>query len=423
MWRRIAFGTGTASATLVAVLIGTSTVAVAAPNEGVTSTTIRIGIPYIDFSSLAAQGVKLNHGNVPDAFNALIANVNAHGGINGRKIVPYYAPVNLANGSVGVDAVCSSLTEDHTIFLAMQPYQPNCYLVNHATPTIGASFEGAAPVTSVPNFTLTPPDNAYDPLQLAVYNKMGLFKGKKVGVVGGVTADQSLVNQDVATLKKLHVKVVQTAVNSAPAGDQTAILAQDRLIVQRLQGAGVDEVVAVGAGSSGWPAGLAELQATYNPPWIAMDSSSLAGTLAGGPSGQTPYLKTLTTSTPNPTAVVAWKDPAVQNCLRLIKKAYPNDKITPPSATSNSADHSYIAVESACSGVAMFDTIAKAAGKKLTVASFTNAGYGLRNVTFPGAGGPVSFGPGRDYAIGPVFVGKYSPALNQLVYSSKPASS
>jgi hypothetical protein len=59
----------------------------------------------------------------------------------------------------------------------------------------------------------------------------------------------------------------------------------------------------------------------------------------------------------------------------------------------------------------------------LTVASFTKAGYGLRNVSFPGSGGPVSFGPKRDYAIGPVYVGKYSAALNQLVFSPTPAAS
>jgi hypothetical protein len=70
----------------------------------------------------------------------------------------------------------------------------------------------------------------------------------------------------------------------------------------------------------------------------------------------------------------------------------------------------------------MFQKIARSAGKNLTVASFTKAGYGLRNVTFPGSGGPVSFGPGRAFAIGPVYVGKYNAAANQLVFSTKSAT-
>ena len=161
MRKRVAVATGMAVATIVIMLVGTAGVAAASANGGVTSSAIRIGVPYIDFSSLAAEGVKLTQGSFPDAYGALIANMNAHGGVNGRKIVAYYAPVNLANGTVGVDAVCTTLTEDHTIFLAMAPYEPNCYVVNHSTPTVNATFEGAAPVATAPNFTLTPPANAY----------------------------------------------------------------------------------------------------------------------------------------------------------------------------------------------------------------------------------------------------------------------
>ena len=110
MLKRIGFATGTAAVTIVALLVGTTTMAAASPNQGVTSTTIKVGIPYIDLSSLASQGVKLTQGSWPDAYGALIANLNAHGGINGRKIVAYYEPVNLANGTVGVDSVCTTLT-------------------------------------------------------------------------------------------------------------------------------------------------------------------------------------------------------------------------------------------------------------------------------------------------------------------------
>jgi Periplasmic binding protein len=422
MLKRIGFGIGTAVAMMVALLAGTTTMAAASPDQGVTSTTIRVGIPYIDFASLAAQGVKLTQGSFPDAYGALIANLNAHGGIDGRKIVAYYEPVNLANGTVGVDAVCTTLTEDDSIFVAFSPYEPNCYLVNHDTPTLNATIEGSITGPSAANFTLTAPPAAYDPVQLAVFNKLGYFKGKKVGVVGGVTADQSQVTADIATLKKLHVNVVQSAVNSAPAGDQSAIVAQDQVIINRFQNAGVNEVVAVASASSGWPAGLAETQATYNPPWIALEDSSLSGTLSGGPSGQAPYLKTVTTSAPGPTDIENYNDPDMQKCFSIIKKAYPSDEIAAPDPTSNSPDHSYVSAESACQNVAMFKAIAKAAGKKLTVASFTKAGYALRNVTFPGSGGPVSFGPGQAYAVGPVFIGKYDAATNQLVFSTKSAS-
>src|ERR1700691_3875650 len=43
---------------------------------------------------------------------------------------------------------------------------------------------------------------------------------------------------------------------------------------------------------------------------------------------------------------------------------------------------------------------ANGSGKSLNVSSFTSAGNALRDVILPGSGGPVSFGRGRDYAIG-----------------------
>ena len=49
------------------------------------------------------------------------------------------------------------------------------------------------------------------------------------------------------------------------------------------------------------------------------------------------------------------------------------------------------------------------------MASFTKAGYQLRNVTFPGSGGPVSFGPNQPYAIGKANVVVYDPRSGTLV--------
>jgi hypothetical protein len=215
---------------------------------------------------------------------------------------------------------------------------------------------------------------------------------------------------------------VQTGVDSAPPSDQAASDQLTGVIAVRFQKAGVNEVVAVGSGSSGWPTGLLANQTSYNPNWIATDYTALSGTI-GGTSGANQYLKTVVTSAATLTSAQAWNDPLMQNCVKIIRKAYPSDTITPPNTSSNSSDHSYVAPEAACQNLAMFQKIAAAAGKRLTVASFTKAGYGLRNVTFPGSGGPVSFGLGRAFAIGPVYIGKYSAAKNQLVFSTKSAAS
>lgn len=418
---KIAIASATALIAVMTLAVGSPGPASASTNGAVTSTTIRIGIPYIDFSALASVGVKLNQGSVQDAYNALIANLNAHGGINGRKVVAVYAPVNPTNTTSAL-AVCTQLTEDTPVFVAMSPYMPDCYLSDHDTPTLNATLPGQLPRSAAANFTLSPPPSAYDPVQLGVFDKMGLFKGKKVALVASKQNDLAELSVVQSTLKRLHVNVVQTAISTALATDQTALDQQTAAFVQKFQSEGVDEVVAVGSASGGWPVSLTDIQSSFNPPWIATSSSTLSGVIAGG-SANTSYLEDLTTSIPGPSSIQEWTEPLVQQCVSVIKKAYPSDTITPPSSTSNSSDHTYIAPESACQDMAMFVKIARAAGKKLTVASFTQAGYSLRNVTFPGSGGPVSFGPGRPYAVGPVFVGKYSAATKQIVFSAKSATS
>ena len=127
------------------------------------------------------------------------------------------------------------------------------------------------------------------------------------------------------------------------------------------------------------------------------------------------------TSSPVPSNYQIWHTPFVQHCDQVVRKAYPSDEITPPTNPISGSDQTFFSVESACINMALFTTIAKAAGKDLTVSSFEKAGYGLRNATIPGAAAPVSFGPGRSYPLGPVIVVTYNPAKNVLNFANSAA--
>ena len=55
--------------------------------KGVTANTIKIGFSYIDLETLAKSGIiKIDNGPYEQVIKALVADVNAHGGINGRKL-------------------------------------------------------------------------------------------------------------------------------------------------------------------------------------------------------------------------------------------------------------------------------------------------------------------------------------------------
>ncbi len=436
MSRRRVIAAGAAAAAVLAAGCGsggggaspatTTSGTAGATTRGVTASTIRVGIPYVDLAALKSLGINLNQGNFAHVYTALIDNMNAHGGVDGRKIVPYIVPVSPTTTTAALTA-CTQLVQDDQVFVAINPLSPECYL-EHQTPVINGGTlgtTGAPPAGSAVDFVVGPPPAVYDPLQLAAFAKQGVFKGKKVGLYAD-TVDTSELAVVQASLKKLGVDVVQSAVNSAPSTDQVAANQQGAVIAERFKSLGVDEVVAVGGASSGWPTVLENNQSTYNPPWVATSANDLGGLLSSKTANDPTYLKNLLTSSATLTNYQAWSDPAIQKCVSIVRKAYPSDVIiSPPPPTTlvtNTSDNSYVSVEAACEDLALFAKIAGAAGKNLTVASFTQAGYGLRNVTLPGSGGPVSFGPGQAYTTGPVFVGTYDVSSKQIVYSSKPAA-
>ena len=309
-------GCATSLATL-GVVIGDAP-AGASANQGVTAKTIVVGVPYVDLAAVDKQfGLKINQGNIPDAYNALFNQLNAHG-INGRKIVPVFVAVN-PTGTAAAQTSCTQLTEDNNVFVAFAPLSPICFL-EHGTPTIGSTVAGTVSAGAAQNFSLVPPATAYDPIQIAVLAKQGVFKNKKVGVFGGATTDAAEVNVVVNALKKNHIKVAQSAIDSAPSTDQAASNQQQSVIAERFKNAGVNEVVGAGTGGPVWLQGEDTNQATYNPSWVATNEADLAGTLAGknyNPS----YLTNVVATFPQTSQANQWSDPLIQSCIKAIRKA------------------------------------------------------------------------------------------------------
>src|SRR5271169_6366724 len=61
--------------------------------QGVTPTSIKLGITYLDAAAIR-NIVNIDPGNYHVAYTALIDQINAKGGINGRKIVPVFEAID-----------------------------------------------------------------------------------------------------------------------------------------------------------------------------------------------------------------------------------------------------------------------------------------------------------------------------------------
>ncbi len=214
------------AAALVTLLGSTLVVSPAAgaaspADQGVTAKTIAVGLPYVNFQALKSLGVTINDGNFPDAYQSVISDINAKGGINGRKLV--LSSVEM-NPSVPADATssCTQLTEDDHVFVSISPVFPTCYQQTHDTSVIAGSLPEPVTGTAGADFTLIPPAANFDPLQFAAFKKAGYFKGKKVALFYGADSDAPEVKVDQTALKKLGIPIALTAEDSVQATDAVA---------------------------------------------------------------------------------------------------------------------------------------------------------------------------------------------------------
>lgn len=386
--------------------------------QGVTTSTIRVGISVVDFAALAKLGgATMNQGNEQDSYNALIANINRHGGVDGRKIVPFYAMVNPI-GTAPAATACTALTENDDVFVALEPLDPECYTTTHKTAVVDPLLPGPSSAGSAPAFAVSPPASAFDPQMISAMAKSGIFKGKKVGVVGTSIDNTELESDVLPALKKNHIAVVQTAIDSAPIADGVASAQQVGSITLKFKDAGVNLVVAVGQAGAIWPNGLQANQSDFAPELVATSYSDLSG-YTSRKDRDPLYLKGLVTATPTPPSTTTWHDADMQSCIRMIKKAYPHDAIDSPIGAPATGATTWVAPMTACQTMALFVDIAKAAGKTLNTATFTKAGESLRDVVIPGVGGPISFGSGKTYGIGPVYLVRFDSSTGTLVTGSQ----
>src|SRR6516162_2269545 len=157
----------------LAQLITASAAGAAQSAQGVTPSTIAVGITYPNVAAIRNL-INVDPGNYTVAYTTLINQINAAGGINGRKIVPTFAAVNPL-GTAGAATACSQLTQDDKVFLAMgffQQVDTACYVQTHDTPIIGASLTAAQSAAArAPWFNNQISDSDLIPKEMAIFKQ------------------------------------------------------------------------------------------------------------------------------------------------------------------------------------------------------------------------------------------------------------
>lgn len=363
--------------------------------RGVTARTIKVAFTYPDLEALAKTGiVKVSHGSYPDAIKALVDDVNARGGINGRtlEVIPEKFGVIAAADML---AACTKVTEDEKVFMVLGGFTANdanlCVTQQHATPllsTFGSGFNRA--VTSkakAPWATPSASDERGVKALVQALSRQGRLDGKTIGVYGGSTSSRSLVDLTLSTLKDAGYTVKSTAINDAPASDGQAVINQDKLIGTKFKDDGVDVVFVLFS----VPPGANFDAVGFYPALYSPQSGLVAAGAFTNPYAKFPVVGALGASAD---PAQGFDSPEMQRCRAIWTRATGKVIKPPLEEQKDGKSSSFTAMATACTALRIFVDAATAAGPDLTPATWQR---GLESLgTIPVASGTAaSFGPNK----------------------------
>ncbi len=357
--------------------------------RGVTADTITVGVSLLNFELLKEMGLSQSGwGDQEGVFQALVDDVNANGGINGRELVAvydYYSPIS------GEDATraCTVLTQDNSTFAVLLGFvgplagsADPCIVGTNETVLVGGEqTPSEMEQARAPWFNVEPTtDNQTDTL-LDLLIQTGRTDGARIYVV----SHQSAVGDEPLVLEALAARGLEVAGNAILDANDGDTAGQDNImqvISEKIRAEGANAVFINGNPSatirglsqnglmgslavwSNNEAGLNNLGATF-------DHEAARGVIASGGPGDTEI----------------WNDPLLQECVDIVRAAIPEADLRPPEELTLEDENWFNSVRRYCGHLWLFVAIAEAAGPDLTPETFEAAAYTLTDFALPGTPG------------------------------------
>ncbi len=396
---------------LLASGAGAAGASVRADDSAVTKDQIKVGNTYVDTASLKSRGINIDHGDYETSYKAVIDDINSKGGINGRKIVPVFAPINPI-GTDPAQAACVKLTEDEKVFAVVGFFLndgPLCYLEQHTTPVVGGTITSEYLARAkAPWYTLEAGDQATG-LVVDALAAEGVFKKGKIGLISHSQEKPLVDNVVLPALKRNGVKVTP-AVIDAPASDTVAAQAQADTIIQRFKADGIKTILS--AGNAIVASGRAVAKTPdYRPRMVSTLQNTMAAYITDKSNDLTVMDNAITGN-----VAEDFNNPELQKCYALVQKATGDTIVETPAQGQPSPVTS---ASSACRYMGLFTALATAAGKNLNTATFGKAAQKAGTVDVPGYGSMGYDAKTHTFSI-PVFLYRFSDSTKTLVKDPEP---
>ncbi len=383
-----------AGATTTSAATPTTAVALTDSFRGVTAEAIKLGVVLVDYSCIA-DFIDFARGDQELAYQALIDDINAKGGVLGRQIQPVYSeycPI----GSTEALASCVQLTEDEEVFAVIGVFidfsgdAQLCLARDHETIHIGHELEQAWIDEAPPGLLLTNDVTAERVFEVLmdVLVEEGTLEGKTVAVLASSSTSARAESAIVPRLQEEGVETGSFAVLDIAGEDTSAAQAQLDGFLERWKGEGVDTVIVSGQ-EVGARQFVEKLKAEI--PGVTLIADAPSGILQEGrdfvAQGITPnpYEGTLAVE-PSLTGDAQFDEAGSKACVAVYEKAT-GVAVLPPSQFATDADGKreeiYVSVRDACAELAVFTQIAERAGGDLTNESWTEAVDSFGAITLP----------------------------------------
>ena len=375
-------------------------VALTASWRGVTEDTIYVGASMLDFALLQELGfTPAGWGDQAGIWDALIDDLNDRGGINGRMvdiISEFYSPIDAADA----ERVCAILHQDNETFANLGGFvgpagtADPCVTGTNNTVMVGGEISSAEELAQANvAWFHTGPTVEFQTINLFnLLVQTGKADGAKVFTMGGAAAadEESFV---IEQLEARDIEVVGSALIEALDGDTIAQDNELAVAFERFNASGANTLMVFGTPSASIRgAGAAGLTGE-----IAIWSNDSGGL---GNLGATIVDKSIADGTlvsTGPTDEEIWNDQAFQDqCVAPVQERMPESDFRNPLEYAPEEDNWFNALRRYCHVLAIFETIATAAGPELTPETFEAAAYGPAGSDFQVPGiGPASLAPDK----------------------------
>jgi hypothetical protein len=344
--------------------------------NGVSADTIKVAVALVDFKCIQqfVDDVRLDQEKI---YGAYFNDINEHGGINGRRIVPVfktYCPIPGATPSSL--NVCTSATEDDNVFAIMGVFvdftgdAQLCVARDKKRVLITHGLDEAQIKEAPPGLMLSP-DIATERRTRVIFDlleKQGRLKNKKVAILASDDDKARITTTVDPELKKLKVERGSDGVLSITGSDTSAAQAQLDSFIEKWKEEGTNAIVILGETTSAKQF-VEKIKSELPKALLITDTTTILGEgqdLVRAGTKPNPYDGMITAE--GETGAQHVKGANYKRCAQIYQEQLhkqvpgPNDVVKAPNGKRNDI---YGTVSDACSEVTMFLDIATKAGKTL----------------------------------------------------------